>query len=194
MVKSSKNLVAIILLSGSFLAFCMSVTAQESGPPTTSQEQAMNQLNTVPKDFETEIIVADEKGRKRAEFLIEVYKSLASDPTIENVNKYVRDDYVQHSPMLPDGPQGLAMFFRSSVVQYGTEIDVHRIIVVGNYAVAHVNFRKLTTSDPDDLGMSAVDIYTFGPDGKLAEHWDAVQGVPTYSVNPHGMFIRVLKD
>ncbi|MEM1166836.1 MAG: hypothetical protein AAGI30_11160 [Planctomycetota bacterium] len=35
--------------------------------------------------------------------------------------------------------------------------------------MAHVNFRNLDTDDPNDLGMAGVDIYTFGPDWKLAE-------------------------
>lgn len=189
------NNLVISLLMGLLLGVFMmprSVHAQDKPTaPTKSQEQEMNQRNSLPKNIETEIIVCDEEGRKRAEMLIEVYKALASNPTIEEVRKYVRDDYVQHSPTLPDGPQGLAMFFHSICVQYPFAIDVHKVMVIGDWAMAHVNFRNLDTTDPNDLGMSAVDIYTFGPDGKLAEHWDAVQGVPAYSVNPNGMFLQI---
>ncbi|MEM6633546.1 MAG: nuclear transport factor 2 family protein [Bacteroidota bacterium] len=163
----------------------------EQAVPLTSSVQEMNQLNKLPSEFTTEIIAVDEEGKTRAQKIIELYELLASDPTIEKVKKYVRDDYVQHSPMLPDGPEGLAMFFRGLNSQYPVTIDVHRIMVIGDWAMAHVNFRNLDTEDPNDLGNAGVDIYTFGPNGKLSEHWDAVQGVPTYSVNPNGMFLRI---
>ena len=170
------------------------VAGQASGPPTTSQEQEMNQRNTVPKSVIPKIITDTEEGRKRAETLIEIYAILANDPTVENVRKHVREDYIQHSPMLPDGPQGVAMFFASARAQYPVAIDVHRVMVIGDWAVAHVNFRNLDKVDPDDLGFAAVDIYRFGPEGKLAEHWDAVQGIPTHSVNPLGMLLQVGGD
>ncbi|MEM7668632.1 MAG: nuclear transport factor 2 family protein [Pseudomonadota bacterium] len=150
----------------------------------------MTQRNEIPQGFKTTIIAADDDGKARAKRIIDLYHLLATNPTIEGIKEYVSDDYIQHSPMLPDGPEGLAMFFATSVAEYPVEIDVHRVMVVGNWAMAHVNFRNLTNADPGDLGMSAVDVYTFGPDGKLTEHWDAVQGVPSFSVNRHGMFLR----
>jgi predicted SnoaL-like aldol condensation-catalyzing enzyme len=175
-----------------FLAIYFTASVADSPkPPIKSQEQAMNQRNVIPAKLETVIIAEDKKSRERADMLIRVYKTLETDPTIENIRKYVRDDYIQHSPMLPDGPQGLAMFFRSSVVRYPVKIDVHKVMVMGDWAMAHVNFRNLDTTDPNDLGLAAIDIYTFGPEGKLAEHWDAVQGVPSHSVNPNGMFTQL---
>lgn len=164
------------------------------GAPMTSGSQEMNQLNTVPKNVTTKIIAVDEEGRRRAQKIIELYGVLSNKPTIEKVMTYVREDYIQHSPMLPDGPQGLAMFFHGLNAQYPVNIEVYRVMVIGDWAMAHVNFRNLDTEDPDDLGNAGVDIYTFGPDGRLSEHWDAVQGVPTYSVNPNGMFLQVRND
>ncbi|MEM6541223.1 MAG: nuclear transport factor 2 family protein, partial [Bacteroidota bacterium] len=163
-------------------------------PPMTSSLQKMNKVNTVPKNFKTEIIAVNAEGQARAQKILALYKVLANQPTIEKVLQYVREDYIQHSPMLPDGPQGLAMFFHGLNAQYPVTIDVYRIMVIGDWAMAHVNFRNLDTEDPNDLGNAGVDIYTFGPDGRLSEHWDAVQGVPTYSVNPNGMFLRVRND
>lgn len=162
--------------------------------PMTSSAQEMNQRNAIPKNFTTEIIAVDDEGLKRAQKIIGLYEVLSNKPTIEKVLQYVREDYVQHSPMLPDGPQGLAMFFHGLNAQYPVKIDVYRIMVIDDWAMAHVNFRNLDTEDPNDLGNAGVDIYTFGPDGRLSEHWDAVQGVPTFSVNANGMFLRVRND
>lgn len=183
-----------VLLTGA-LAQPVTAGARKTGeditPPTTSQEQGMNHRNTIPRDFTTEIIVADEAGRARADQILELYKILATDPSIENMRKYISGSYIQHNTIIPDGPVPLAMLFSSSVAQYPVEIDVHKIMVVGDWAMAHVNFRNLGTNDPDDLGTAAVDMYLYGPDGKVVEHWDVLQGVPTHSGNPNGMFVTI---
>ncbi|MEM7746836.1 MAG: ester cyclase [Pseudomonadota bacterium] len=164
-------------------------------PPTTSQDQGFNYRNSIPQNFKTEIIAGNDKDRARAEQIVEIYKVLESKPTIENIRKYVSDNYIQHSSALPDGPQPLAMLFSYSVAKFpNAAIDVHKIIVVGNWAMAHVNFRNLETNDPKDLGVAAVDMYLFGPDGKIEEHWDVLQSVPTHAPNPNGMFLKLFKD
>lgn len=176
-------------------AFILSIgTYAQDGRPIKSQDQEMDKVNVVPKNFTTEIIVVDDEGRKRAQDIIEIYKILSTEPTPDNLKKYLSDNYVQHSTMVPDGYNGLAMVFSSSVKQYPVEIDVHRIMVIGDWAMAHVNFRNLDTTDPDDLGTAAVDLYYYAPDGKVLEHWDVLQAVPTYSVNPNGMFLKITKD
>lgn len=162
-----------------------------SATPISSADQKMDKRNRVPKAFTTQIIAANAASRRRAERLVEVYEILAEEPTLERLSPYIAPDYVQHSPMLPDGPAGVASFFATAVAKYPVEIDVHKVMVVGDYGWAHVNFRNLDTDDPEDLGAAAVDIYAFGPDDRVIEHWDAVQGVPAFSVNPHGMFLRV---
>ncbi|MEM9355461.1 MAG: ester cyclase [Pseudomonadota bacterium] len=164
-------------------------------PPRTSQEQGFNHRNTIPKNFKTIIIAGNDKDRARAELIVDIYKVLESNPSIENVRKYVSDNYIQHSSALPDGPQPLAMLFSYSAAKFSNAaIDVHKIIVVGDWAMAHVNFRNLETNDPRDLGVAAVDMYLFGPDGKIEEHWDVLQSVPTHAPNPNGMFLKLFKD
>ncbi|MEM6724702.1 MAG: nuclear transport factor 2 family protein [Bacteroidota bacterium] len=187
------HLMLVLVCSTLMLPSCSQAQEEKNKAPMTSAMQELNQLNTLPKEFTTEIIAIDEEGRKKAQKIMALYEVLSSKPTVERVKQYVRDDYIQHSPMLPDGPEGLAMFFAALNSDYPVKIDVYRIMVVGDWAMAHVNFRNLDTEDPEDLGNAGVDIYTFGPDGKLAEHWDAVQGVPTYSVNPNGMFLQMRK-
>ncbi|MEM1241473.1 MAG: nuclear transport factor 2 family protein [Cyanobacteria bacterium P01_H01_bin.26] len=193
---ASLFLVAMLLLGA--LVPIVSVSAQEAGgdrtTPMTSQDQGMNYQNTIPREFTTEIIVVDDEGRARAEEIIEIYNVLSTDPSIDNMRKYLSDNYIQHNTVVPDGAEAIAMLFSSSVAQYPVEIDVHKVMVVGDWAMAHVNFRNLDTTDPEDLGTAAVDMYLYGPDGKVEEHWDVLQGVPTHSANPNGMFLKVFKD
>jgi predicted SnoaL-like aldol condensation-catalyzing enzyme len=75
-------------------------------------------------------------------------------------------------------------------------VVVHRIIAVGDYVWAHVNFLNLFNDDPDDTGVAGVDIYRMDAGGKAIEHWDVLHpknsapwvapNVPR--ANPNGMF------
>lgn len=185
--------VGAFAFGGALTAHAESEKSVERTPPTKSRDQELTYLQSVPKEFETHIFVADTQGAQRARQLIEIYKILESGPTIEKVRKFVSDDYIQHSTMLPDGPQPLAMLFATSAKQYPLAIDVHKIAIVGDFGMAHVNFRNLRTEDPADLGIAAVDMYYWGEDGKIVEHWDALQNVPTHSANPNTMFLKLYK-
>lgn len=162
--------------------------------PRTSQDQGLNHRNTVPQDFDTVIIAANAADRARAQEILEIYRVLESDPSIANMRKYIASGYVQHNTVIPDGPEPLAMVFSSSVAQYPVAIDVHKVMVLGDWAMAHVNFRNLSSNNPNDLGIAAVDIYRYNADGKVIEHWDVLQGVPTHSANPNGMFLPVFDE
>ncbi len=161
--------------------------------PTTSREQQQVHRMSVPEEFTTHIYAESEQARARAQQIIELYELLENGGTIEEVSEYVSDDYIQHSPTIPNGPQPLAMLFAASTAQYPVAIDVHRIAVVGDFAMSHVNFRNLDTDDPRDLGIAAVDMYLWGEDGKIVEHWDTLQEVPTYSANTNTMFLQIYK-
>jgi predicted SnoaL-like aldol condensation-catalyzing enzyme len=182
------------MLALAFLSAPVGAAAQSAPqPPTTSQEQGLNFRNTVPEDFETIIIAPTAADRARAEEILEIYELLETDPTPENLSAYISDSYIQHNPLIPDGHVPLAMMFSASVAEYPVEIDVHKVMVSGDWAFAHVNFRNLANDDPDDLGTAAVDIYLYDAEGMVTEHWDVLQGVPTHSGNPNGMFLKAFE-
>ncbi|MEO1363392.1 MAG: hypothetical protein AAFU86_06410 [Pseudomonadota bacterium] len=182
------------ILCGALMVLPVIAAAQDAAqPPTTSQEQGLNYRNTVPRDFETIIIAQTEADRARAAQIIEIYEVLETAPTPENMARYISERYIQHNTVIPNGPVPLAMMFSSSVAQYPVEIDVHKVMVSGDWAMAHVNFRNLSNDDPNDLGTAAVDIYLYDAGGMVAEHWDVLQGVPTHSANPNGMFLKLFE-
>jgi predicted SnoaL-like aldol condensation-catalyzing enzyme len=119
----------------------------------------------------------------------------------EATAKYVSPAYVQHNPLIPDGSVALGKFFgRVTRERANARVVVHRIIAVGDYVWAHVNFLNLFGDDPNDTGIAGVDIYKMDAEGKAIEHWDALQlvGDPKNSApliapnlpraNPNGMF------
>ncbi|MEM6634553.1 MAG: hypothetical protein AAF667_01560 [Pseudomonadota bacterium] len=170
--------------------------AQEQAAPTkpmTSRDQAQIYRHSIPTGWETEIYVTDAQGAERAQMLLDLYEILQTAPTIENVQPFLRPDYIQHSSMLPNGAPPLAMLFSTSVSQFPVKIDVYRIAIVGNFGMAHVNFRNLDNEDPEDLGIAAVDMYLWDENGLLAEHWDTLQEVPLYSANTNTEFLRLFE-
>ncbi|MEM9212235.1 MAG: hypothetical protein AAGA63_12195 [Pseudomonadota bacterium] len=184
---------AALLLSFTLANEAIAQEVDPFAPPTRSQDQGFIYRNSIPEGFETHVLVNNDTDRARAERIIEFYGVLSTRPTIESVGEYVSDQYIQHSTQLPNGRQPLAMLFKGSTDEYPVAIDVHRVIVVGNSAMAHVNFRNLDNNDPSDMGMAAVDIYLFDSEGKITEHWDVLQTVPSHAPNPNGMFVRLFE-
>lgn len=87
-------------------------------------------------------------------------------------------DYKQHSPNVGDG---VAAIFAAFAVE-GWDYDVlHKVIAEGNFA--------LTISEGKVHGVHSVfyDLFRF-ENGKVAEHWDVIQAIPTTGLaNNNGM-------
>ncbi|CAB3644843.1 nuclear transport factor 2 family protein [Achromobacter aegrifaciens] len=98
--------------------------------------------------------------------------------------KYVGDRYVQHNPNAADGPEGFRKFIaflRDKFPQSRSEIK--RVFTDGDYVILHVH----AVRQPGDRGSAIIDIFRL-EQGKIVEHWDAVQPVPEQSANSNGMF------
>ena len=114
---------------------------------------------------------------------------------------FLRRDYIQHNPLIADGSVALGQYFGQVTRSHErARVVVHKIMAVGDYVFAHVNFLNLLSDDPADTGIAGVDIYRFDAGGKAAEHWDTLQlvGSPSNSApwvasnvpraNSHDMF------
>src|SRR5262245_39686656 len=119
----------------------------------------------------------------------------------EAAAKFVSPAYTQHNPLIADGSSALGKYFgQVTRERANARVIVHRIIAVGDYVWAHVNFLNLFNDDPEDTGVAGVDIYRMDADGKAIEHWDTLQlvGAPRNSApwvapnipraNPNEMF------
>ena len=119
----------------------------------------------------------------------------------ERVADFVSPAYIQHNPLIADGPVALGQFFGQITRERAlARAVVDKIIAVDDYVFVHVNFLNLFNDDPTDTGIAGVDIYKMDADGKAVEHWDTLQvvGDPKNSApwlapnvpraNPNGMF------
>jgi predicted SnoaL-like aldol condensation-catalyzing enzyme len=144
----------------------------------------------------------DSRAVRNKNAVLALYEQMINVKKSEEATaRLVSRAYIQHNPLIPDGPEALGKFFgKITQERPRARVVVHRIIAVGDYVWAHVNFLNLFNDDPADTGIAGVDIYKMDADGKAIEHWDILQAVggPQNSApwlapnipraNPHGMF------
>jgi len=96
---------------------------------------------------------------------------------------YVAEDYIQHNPGIEDGRAAAVAALDPMFREPGRRFEIKRILVDGDMAVIHVH----AIPGPGARGASVFDLYRL-VDGKIVEHWDAIQPVPSESRNDHPMF------
>jgi predicted SnoaL-like aldol condensation-catalyzing enzyme len=144
----------------------------------------------------------DKNAIRNKDIVLRLYEQMINQKKSEEATaKYISPAYIQHNPLIGDGPAALGKFFGKVTKERArARVVVHKIIAVGDYVFAHLNFLNLFNDDPNDTGIAGVDIYKMDADGMAIEHWDTLQpvGDPKNSApwlmpnlpraNPHGMF------
>lgn len=123
----------------------------------------------------------DARAIRNKDNVLALYEQMINGKEAEEATaKFVRVDYIQHNPLIPDGSSALGQAFaRIGRDRAHARVVVHRIAAVGDYVFAHVNFLNLYTDDPQDTGIAGVDIYRMDANGMAVEHWDVLQPVGT---------------
>jgi predicted SnoaL-like aldol condensation-catalyzing enzyme len=144
----------------------------------------------------------DHQAVRNIDNVLTLYQMMINENKAEEgTAKFLTPDYIQHNPLIADGSASLGKYFAGVKAAHpNAHVVVHRIIAVGDYVFAHVNFVNLLTDDPNDAGVAGVDIYRMNANGKAVEHWDALQlvgnpqnsapwvGLNIPSANSNGMF------
>lgn len=114
--------------------------------------------------------------------VMEFYQELFGDKNVESILKYIREDYIQHNPMLPDGRDTLykaaKVWFKNAPKE---KVDFQRVVADGDLVVLHIR------SKMGNKTRAVIDIFRI-EHGKIVEHWDVIQEVPEKSANDHPMF------
>jgi predicted SnoaL-like aldol condensation-catalyzing enzyme len=119
----------------------------------------------------------DARALRNKENVLALYDAMINGKKSEEATaKFLGPTYVQHNPLIPDGSVALGQYFGKVTRERArARVVVHKIIAVGDYVWAHVNFLNLFNDDPADTGEAGVDIYKMDADGKAIEHWDTLQ-------------------
>ncbi len=123
----------------------------------------------------------EESNRRIA---IEAYEKVIISFDSSRVDEYFSPNYIQHSTLAADGVAGLKSFLDWARAEHPLiKTTIKRVFADGDYVIFHVH----TVLSPGEAGAAVVDIFRM-ENGKIAEHWDIIQNVPTEQLNKNGMF------
>ena len=98
---------------------------------------------------------------------------------------YVGDEYVQHNPSVGDGTEPFIEYFEKAAQQHPVKsIKFVRAIAEDDLVALH------THQEWPDIQKQYVtmDFFRFDENGKIVEHWDAIQQIPETSSNKNDMY------
>lgn len=126
-------------------------------------------------------------NRDAALLTVKAYTAMGEESgrAAEAVRAFVADDFVQHSSQIPPGKEALVKYLTDRVDARATEgrkSATARIIADGDLVLTH---RRVTTK-ADLRGVAHADLYRVRG-GKVVEHWDVIQPIPSFSVAGHSM-------
>jgi predicted SnoaL-like aldol condensation-catalyzing enzyme len=115
---------------------------------------------------------------------IAFYRMAYSGDPASAVEMYVGAEYIQHNPLVGDGKQAFIDYFTEMALQYpDKEIEFIRAIAEGDLVALHTH-----QTWPGNEEYVTMDFFRFDTDGKIIEHWDAIQDVPDETKNGNPMY------
>lgn len=122
--------------------------------------------------------------QQNKENAIAFYKTAFEGNPRPAIEKYVGKEYIQHNPHVADGTQGFIDYFERMQKEYPQKsIEFVRCIAEGDLVALHTH-----QTWPGNDQYVTMDFFRFDKNGKICEHWDAIQQIPERSANPHKMY------
>lgn len=124
---------------------------------------------------------AQERNRRNA---IAFYETAYLGNPRDAVNRYVGATYIQHNPVVGDGPEAFIEYFEKMAREYpGKTIEFVRSVAEDDLVALHTH--QVWPAGDEYVTM---DFFRFDSDGRIVEHWDSIQAIPESSVNGRRMY------
>ena len=125
-----------------------------------------------------------DQERANLDHVIAMYHDVLMALDSSRVDDYISPNYIQHSSLAEPGVQALKDWLDARKADSPDAVQtIHRSFADGDHVIVHVHVARWK----GDPGLAVVDIFRC-EGGKIAEHWDVIQDMPTEAVNPNSMF------
>ncbi len=115
---------------------------------------------------------------------IAFYKMAYEGNPKKAITLYVGDTYIQHNPAVANGTQGFIDYFERMQSEFPNKsINFVRSIAQGDLVALHTH-----QIWPDGDQYVTMDFFRFDENGKIVEHWDAIQQIPKTAANENTMY------
>ncbi len=115
---------------------------------------------------------------------VDFYRTAFLGDPAKAVKLYVGAEYIQHNPLVGNGKQAFIDYFNQMADAYpGKTIAFVRAIAEGDLVALHTH-----QVWPGDEHYVTMDFFRFDGNGKIVEHWDAIQQVPDETKNGNTMY------
>ena len=121
---------------------------------------------------------------KNKENAIAFYRMAFLGEAQKAADTYLGDQYIQHNPLVGDGPEAFVAYFERMHREYPNKsIDFVRAIAEGDLVALHTH--QIWPGNDEYVTM---DFLRFDDNGKIVEHWDAMQQIPDETLNGNTMY------
>jgi predicted SnoaL-like aldol condensation-catalyzing enzyme len=134
--------------------------------------------------FKINLVLMNQNLEINKQNAIEFYKMAYNGEPRKAVHLFVGNQYIQHNPLVGDGPEPFISYFEKMAKEYPDKsIEFVRAVAEGTLVALHTH--QIWPGDEEYITM---DFFRFDDKGKIVEHWDAMQQIPEFTANGNSMY------
>jgi len=115
---------------------------------------------------------------------IAFYKTAFEGNPRKAIELYVGEKYIQHNPLVKNGKEGFIEYFEKMKKEYSEKsVEFIRSVAENDLVALHTH-----QVWPDNDEYVTMDFFRFDENGKIVEHWDAIQQIPETSASGNSMY------
>lgn len=115
---------------------------------------------------------------------IAFYKTAYLGNPRKAVELYTGSEYIQHNPAVGNGKESFIEYFERMQAEY-PEKSISFVRAVAEDDLVALHTHQIWPGNDQYVTM---DFFRFDENGKIVEHWDAIQQVPKTSANGNTMY------